>query len=109
MKKIILLSCFSIFLLSGLLGQEVDFKYKVDSTKSTNQTYSISIEIIKGNGPYTLYLFQGEPWKGGIEIQKINSGFSKTYKFQNLTKGTYYFIVQSGNEDITSGKTIKIK
>jgi hypothetical protein len=96
--------------MTGLFGQEpnINFTYKVDSTViNNNVAYSISINIISGNYPINIYLFDKVPWNGGKEIKKEENNYVSSYTFSKLPKGNY-FIVLKNNESAAS-KSLKIK
>jgi hypothetical protein len=107
MKRNLLLTCFGLFLISGLFGQEIKFKCTVDSAIiNKNISYSIAIEIT-GDSPYNIYLYDKYPWNGGIELKREENFYTPFYKFSNLPKGNYFIVLK--NDEYSASKSLKIK
>jgi hypothetical protein len=69
MKRIILMACFGMFLLSGLFAQEIDFKYKVDSIKVNGSVkYTVTLNIVKGEGPFSIGIYEDRLKDGLIPL-----------------------------------------
>lgn len=110
MKKILLLACFGWFLMNGLLAQEIDFKYKVDSTLTKNSKYfEITVTLTKGESPCIFELFDKSPTLGGKTLVSSGVVNSNTFKFAELQIDDYYIYVYSSNREIGRGKRILIK
>lgn len=85
MKRLLLLACFGILLFNGLNAQKLDFSIKSDSTIFNNsKLFSIIVEVTKGNGPYSFYLCDKEPWLGGEILEQYHNIFTPSYTFSNL-------------------------
>jgi hypothetical protein len=86
---------------SSLKAQELDIKIKCDSTLSNNQkVYTVTISMIKGNAPFTLYLYDKEPLDNGKVIQKIEGINETSYCFHNLSSLKYYLCILDKQKNI---------
>ncbi len=86
MKKILLLVCFGWFLMNGLFAQEIDFTVKTDSvTVGNSKIYTVSIEVLKGNGPFSYYILDRVPWNHGTVIKQQLEVSSSKYVFSNIS------------------------
>ncbi len=111
MKKILLLACFGLFLVNGLFAQEIDFKYKVDSTLTNPKQYSITVTVTKGTGPFNIYLYEGLPWKGGILSQSRIDQKESAFVFKNILPGKLYLlsVELKNNEEAVVRRSLRIK
>lgn len=109
MKKNLLLSVLGMLMCVGLFGQEIDFKYKVDSVNiEGNLTYNITISITKGTGPFIYELCDKNFAEGGKVIQKSDAVSDLQFTFINLPKESYYIYVYLSNEKSAKGKRINL-
>jgi hypothetical protein len=111
MKKILLLACFGIFCFVSAYSQKLDFTIQSDSvTVKGSKVYSVTIDVTKGNGPFSCYLFNKQPWIGGtIQDQKLNVTTSKIV-FTNLSvlNNKMMVLVKGLGEDEFNWKLIAI-
>lgn len=111
MKKILLLVCFGLFLVNGLFAQEIDFKFKVDSTLTNPKQYSIIVTVTKGTGPFNVYLYDGLPWKGGVLLQSRMGESNTIFIFKNILPAKLYLlsVELKNNEEAVVRRSLRIK
>jgi hypothetical protein len=81
----------------GQSKDQIELKYKVDSVLIDNTfQYTITVRVRNGNGPFTFYLFQGEPWRGGEVLQESVSMQKATYTFRRVPKSSNYIVAVNG-------------
>ena len=96
--------CKTSFILAIVLGicfsgivraQEVEFSAQVNSAQDEyTANGKITLTMTKGNPPYTVYLFDRAPWKGGKELRNLKNTMAGTIELDNLQSGDYYIIVE---------------
>lgn len=90
----------AICLSGNVRAQEIDFSVQVVSAQNEHATNGkIVITMTKGNPPYTVYLFDRAPWKGGKELRKSEDAMDETIELDNLLSGDYYIIVEDGDRN----------
>ncbi|HEX2934623.1 MAG TPA: hypothetical protein VHO72_04660 [Bacteroidales bacterium] len=102
MKKILLLVCFIIIGVVSAYSQKLDFTIRTDSTAvNGSKVYTITIDVIKGNGPFSCYLYNKQPWIGGvIKDQKLNISSSRIiFKDLSVLNNEMMVLVKGLGED----------
>jgi len=97
MNKVLVLVAALLF--SGythLNAQEPDITIRVLNASESSADGSIQITINSGTPPFTVYLFDKAPWKGGTGIKKLENINSREVSFDELLPGDYYIIVEDG-------------
>ncbi|HEX3009862.1 MAG TPA: hypothetical protein VHO90_19825 [Bacteroidales bacterium] len=98
--RIMLVAIFFVFIGSKVVAQSnsnLELKYKVDSALVNSvYQYSITIKVINRTGPFTYYLFLGEPLKNGQILKEAADIKESSYTFKNVPKGSEYHIGVKG-------------
>jgi hypothetical protein len=97
MNRIILLACFGLFIIPSLFGQEIDFKYKTDSTilNNGNIKYTISINIIKGEGPFSVGIYEDRYKDGLVALDTKENVITNSVKLEFIGRKHCLIFVRS--------------
>lgn len=77
--------------------EKIEIKYKVDSVKVQDvYQFNITIKVKNGTGPFTYYVFLGEPWKDGQVLKEMNNVSEVSYTFLGLPRSNNYHVGVKG-------------
>lgn len=111
--RIIVFLFFLFFVDYNLFGQNkeiLEFKYKVETEKTGNETlYSVVVNVTKGSGPFKYELCDKSLALGGNSLIVSEITSTKTYVFNNLKNKEYYIYVYLTAQEFGKGKMIQIK
>ena len=106
---IVAMIVFSAVCSANLHAQELDITTKKDSIKENGSVfYSLYIDIIKGEAPFSAYLYDKAPWMDGKVIDKKENVYVKTILFSKIPSGKYCLVISSRNNAEVINRTIKL-
>jgi len=109
LSYILLITGFFFFFSNAVYGQvktvSVDFSVKSESGKQNDKkTYSLVVNIKSVDAsPYSVYLYDMEPWKGGNVIRKEENSTNQKIVITDVAPLKYCVIVVDSN-NVMSGK-----
>lgn len=97
MKRILLLACFGLFIMSSLFAQEIDFKYKIDSIQVNkgDVKYTITIQIISGEGPFSVGVYEDHYKEGLVALDTRERVIANTVKLEFVGRKHCLIFVRS--------------
>ena len=93
MKKIILITCFLIFISMNIKITGQDLSIQIDAKPVSTEAGAdgtIEVMVDVGEPEYTYFLYDNEPWQNAKQVEKSDPTFNSRYVFENLPAGRYF-------------------